>query len=115
MEKATSTVSKTSFSCLPTEIIFLIFDYLSSNDIIYIFYFLTQRLNDLLSQSQRYMNYLELPTRKLDAWEIILSIIGSQIKCLNITTINILSKFKIVNYLVIIWFIRREIKIYIRK
>ena len=87
MERAISIESKTSFSCLPTELIFIIFDYLSSNDIIYTFFFLTQRLNHLLSQNQRYLNYLELPTTSLDAWDVILSIIGSQIQCLNITTI----------------------------
>lgn len=51
--------------------------------------FLSQRLNNLLLQNQRYFNYLELPTTNLDTWEIILSIIGSQIKCLNITTIGL--------------------------
>lgn len=81
--------ANTSFHRLPTEIIFLIFDYLSSNDIIYTFLFLTQRSNDILLQNQRYSNYLELSTTNLDAWEIILSVIGPQIKCLNITTIQL--------------------------
>jgi hypothetical protein len=89
MESATSIEFKTSFNCLPTEIIFLIFDYLSSNDIIYTFFFLTQRLNNVLLQNQRYLKYFELPTTNLDTWEIILSIIGSQIKCLNLTTISL--------------------------
>jgi hypothetical protein len=89
MERATSIEPKTSFNCLPNEIIFLIFDYLSYNDIIYTFFFLNQRLNNLLLKNQHYSNYLELPTTNLDTWEIILSIIGSQIKCLNITTIDL--------------------------
>ena len=74
---------------MPTEIIFIIFDYLSNNDIIYSFFFLTQRLNNLLLQNQHFSNYFELPTTNLNAWEIILSMIGSQIKCLNITTIEL--------------------------
>jgi hypothetical protein len=110
MERATSIESKTSFNCFPPEILFLIFDYLSSNDIIYTFFFLTQRLNNLLLQNQRYFNYLELLPTNLDTWEIILSIIGSQIKCLNLTTVSLL--FKIINYFFTIWFIRREMETY---
>ena len=74
---------------LPNEIIFMIFDYLSSNDILYTFFFLTQRFNNSLLQNQRYSNYLQIPTTNLDTWEIILSIIGPRIKCLNITTIQL--------------------------
>ena len=73
---------------LPNEIIFMIFDYLSSNDILYTFFFLTQRFNNSLLQNQRYYNYLQIPTTNLDTWEIILSIIGPRIKCLNITTVQ---------------------------
>lgn len=39
MEIETSIESKGSFNNLPTEIIFIIFDYLSYNDIIYTFLF----------------------------------------------------------------------------
>jgi hypothetical protein len=72
---------------LPTEIILTIFDYLSSNDIIYTFYFLSDRLNNILLQNQRYLNYLELPTTNIYTWTKILSIIASQIQSLNIKTI----------------------------
>ena len=70
----------------------------------------SQRLNNLLLQNQRYLNYLELPTTNLNTWEKYFSIIGSQIECLNINTIdlsisiNIFSKFKIINYFFTIWF-----------
>jgi hypothetical protein len=43
---------KTCFNRLLTEIIFIIFDYLSNNDIIYTFFFFSQRLNNLLLQNQ---------------------------------------------------------------
>jgi hypothetical protein len=81
--------STTFFDLLPTEIIFTIFDYLSNNDIIYTFFFFNQRFNNLLLQNQRYLTYVELPTTNLKTWENILSIIGSQIHCLNINTIDL--------------------------
>jgi hypothetical protein len=71
---------------LPAEIIFLILNYLSNNDIIYTFFFLNQRFNNLLLQNQRYLNHLELPTANLNTWENILSIIASQIESLQIST-----------------------------
>jgi len=80
----TSIQSTTLFDRLPTEIIFIIFDYLSSNDIVYTFFFFNQRFNYLLLQNEHYFNYLELPITNLNRWKSILSIIGSQIECLNI-------------------------------
>jgi hypothetical protein len=85
----TNIESTTLLDLLPTEIIFTIFDYLSSNDIIYTFFFFNQRFKNLLLQNQDYLNYLELPTTNLKIWENILSIIGSQIDCLNINTIDL--------------------------
>ena len=55
----------TYFDKFPTEIIFMIFDYLSSNDIIYTFFYFSQRLNNLLLKNQEYLNYLEFPTTNL--------------------------------------------------
>src|SRR5690348_1742342 len=69
-------------------VIFLIFDYLSSNDIIYTFFF-NQRLNNLLLQNQRYLNYLDLSTTNIDTWKSILSIIASRIESLNINTFDL--------------------------
>jgi hypothetical protein len=79
--------SATWFDRLPAEIIFMIFNYLSSNDIIDIFFHLSQRLKNILLQNPHYFNYLELPTTDLNIWERILSIIGSQIQCLKINTL----------------------------
>jgi hypothetical protein len=79
--------SATWFDRLPAEIIFMIFNYLSSNVIIYIFFHLSQRLKNILLQNPHYFNYLELPTTDLNTWERILSIIGSQIQCLKINTL----------------------------
>ena len=82
--------STTWLDRLPTEIIFLIFDYLSNNDIIYTFFFFSQRFNNLLLQNKRYFNYLELPTTNLDTWKNILSVIRSRIESLNINSIDLL-------------------------
>ncbi|CAF3927456.1 unnamed protein product [Adineta steineri] len=81
--------STTWFDHFPTEIIFHIFDYLSTNDIIYTFFDFNQRLNTLLLQNQSYFKYFELPTTNINFWKTILSIIGSKIECLYISTINL--------------------------
>jgi hypothetical protein len=73
----------------PVEIIFMIFDYLSSNEIIYTFFFFNQRMNNFLLQNEDYLNYSELPTTDFDIWEHILSIIGCRIHTLNVTTIDL--------------------------
>ena len=80
---------KTLFEYLPTEIIFTIFEYLTNNDIIYTFFFLKQRFTNLILQNQRYSYYLELPSTNLITWKKILSVIGSQIQSLNISTISL--------------------------
>ncbi|CAF3317800.1 unnamed protein product [Rotaria sp. Silwood2] len=80
--------STTWFDFLPIEIIVDIFNYLSNNDIIYTFFYFNQRFNNLLLQNQCYFNYLEFPTRNLEFWRNIFSIIGSRIEFLNINTIN---------------------------
>jgi hypothetical protein len=83
---------------LPTEIIFEIFDYLSSNDIIHTFFFLNKRFNNLLLQNhRRYLTYSELPTTNVNIWENILLKIGSQIKCLNINTYDLSFSFLCIN------------------
>ncbi len=82
----TNIESTTWLDLLPTESIFIIFNYLSNNDIIYTFLHFNQRFNNLLLQNQCYFNYLELPATNLTTWKNILSMIGSQIECLNITT-----------------------------
>jgi hypothetical protein len=81
--------STTWFDRLPTEIIFLIFDYLSNNDIIYTFFFFSQRFNHILLQNEHYFNYLQLPTTNFDIWEKILRVIGSQVESLNINTTDL--------------------------
>jgi len=75
--------STTLFDYLPTEIIFMIFDYLSNNHIIYTFFFFNKRSNNLLLNNQR---YLELPISYTNTWDKILSIIGSQIESLIVNT-----------------------------
>jgi hypothetical protein len=89
MGTTTSIQSTIWFDLLPNEILFLIFDYLSSNDIIYTFFFLNQRFNNILLQNQRYFNYFELPTTNLNTWKKILSIISSQIESLNIINLSL--------------------------
>ncbi|CAF0989499.1 unnamed protein product [Adineta steineri] len=89
MGTTTSIESTTWFDRLPTEIIFTIFDYLSNNDIIYTFFFFSQRLNNLLLQNPHYTKHLQLPTKNFDTWKNILSVIGSWIESLNITSIGL--------------------------
>ncbi len=65
MENINNIKSITWFNYLPTEIIFLIFDYLSNNDIFYTFFNLNEQMNSLLFEDQRYLTYFELPSRNL--------------------------------------------------
>ncbi|CAF1220911.1 unnamed protein product [Adineta steineri] len=81
--------SHTLFDKLPKEIIFNIFNYLSCNDIIYTFFLFNSRLNHLLLEHEHYLNNLELPITNLNYWQNILSIIGSKIKTLKISTIDL--------------------------
>ncbi|CAF3021321.1 unnamed protein product [Rotaria sp. Silwood2] len=80
---------KTWFDRLPNEITFLMFDYLSINDILYTFFFFNERFNNLLLKHQHYFKYFELPKTNLDFWKNILSIINLHIEYLNITTIDL--------------------------
>ena len=108
MGTSISIESHTWFDRLPTEIIFTIFDYLSSNDIIYTFFYFSQRFNNLLLKNQRYLNYFEFPTTNLNRWKNILSIIGSRIECLNISTIDSSSSlryFQNLKYIIISTFV----------
>jgi hypothetical protein len=68
MENKTSIESVTLFDRLPTDIIYLIFEYLSMNDILYTFFDFNDRFNNLLLQNQRYSTCFELPTANLDKW-----------------------------------------------
>jgi hypothetical protein len=75
---------------LPIEILFEIFEYLSSNDIIYAFFNFNQRMNKLIiQQQQRWLNIFTFSTSDLDYWTPILTIIGSQIQTLNIVNDDI--------------------------
>ncbi|CAF0816779.1 unnamed protein product [Adineta steineri] len=94
MGTAASIQSTTWFDRLPTEIIFTIFDYLSNKDIIYTFLFFSQRLNNLLLRNQHYINHLQLPTKNFDTWKHILSVIGSRIESLDITSIDLPSSLE---------------------
>jgi hypothetical protein len=77
--------STTWFDHFPNEILFLIFRYLSSNDIVYTFSCFNQRFNNLLFQNPCYLK-LNLRTTNLDKWEKVLPIIGSQIQSRDIDT-----------------------------
>jgi hypothetical protein len=69
---------------LPVEIIYLIFEYLSSNDILYAFFFLNQRFKNILLENQSHINHMEFPIKDLYTWKRILSIIKNE----NITSID---------------------------
>ena len=85
----TNIESTTWLDRLPTEIIFETFNYLSSNDIIYTFFFFSERFNNLLLQNQHYFTYLELSTTISDFWRNILLSIDSQTESLNLNTIDL--------------------------
>ncbi len=85
----TNIKSTTLFDLLSTEILFIIFNYLSSNDIIYTFFFFNQQFNSLLLQNEYYLNYFELPTTNLKTWEKILVVISSQIESRNIIHLSL--------------------------
>lgn len=83
--------TSTWFDRLSSEIICEIFDYLSCNDIIYAFFSLSIRLNNLLLQHPRYISDLEVPTLSPEFWTHVLCIIGPTIKSLNISKVALLS------------------------
>ncbi|CAF3604664.1 unnamed protein product [Adineta steineri] len=80
----------TWFDYVPTEVLLMIFNYLSNNDIIYTFLFFNTRFNNLILQNQRYLQHLELPKKNFDTWKNILSIIGCLIESLNTNTFDFL-------------------------
>jgi len=84
----------TWFDYLPIEVILMIFDYLSNNDIIYTFLFFNTRFNDLILQNQRYLHCLELPKRNFDTLENIFSVIGVRIESLDVNLFDSLFLLK---------------------
>jgi len=57
--------SHTWLDRFPIEIIFNIFDYLSTKDILFSFFYFNQRFQNVLMQKQHFLRSLELPTSKL--------------------------------------------------
>jgi hypothetical protein len=80
--------SITWFDRLATEVIFDILDYLSSNDIIYTFFYFNQRFNNLLLQNQRYLSHIQTSITNIHFCKNIIPIIKTQIQCLVINTNN---------------------------
>ncbi|CAF0995506.1 unnamed protein product [Adineta steineri] len=80
-------MSLTWFIRFPTEIIYEIFDYLSSNDILYTFFYYNKRLNNLIIHDQHHINYFELPSSNSKFWQTILFTIESKIQTLIISTL----------------------------
>lgn len=87
MGNRTSTKSAIWFDYFPTEIFILIFEYLSTNDILYTFFHLNDRLKDFLLENHNYSTYFELPKSNLNFWRKIVPLISSRIECLHINTI----------------------------
>lgn len=79
--------SETWFDHIPIEIIYLIFKYLSTNDILYTFFDFNDRFKNFLLQNHCYTTYLELPITDLDKWKKIIPLISYRIECLHINTI----------------------------
>ncbi|CAF1438821.1 unnamed protein product [Adineta steineri] len=71
---------------LSTELILEIFDYLSSNDLIYSFHYLNKRFNDILFHHDRLINNFRVPTSNLNFSNDIFQLIGPKIKYLTLTT-----------------------------
>ncbi|CAF0809313.1 unnamed protein product [Adineta steineri] len=80
-------MSLTWFNRFPTEIIYEIFDYLSSNDILYTFFYYNKRLNNLILHDQHHINYFELPSSNTKFWQTILFTIESKVQTLIISTL----------------------------
>ena len=87
MGNKTSTKSATWFDHFPTEIVILIFEYLSTNDILYTFFHLNDRLKNFLLENHYYSTYFELPRTNLNLWRKIVPLISCRIECLHINTI----------------------------
>lgn len=86
--KMTNTISKITFEQLGNETILDIFDYLSSNDIVYGFFNLNQRFNSILFYYKYYLSNLHIPTTNIYHWLNIISNIGSDIEHLTISTVD---------------------------
>ncbi|CAF0947087.1 unnamed protein product [Adineta steineri] len=80
--------SLTLFDHLPTEIVFEIFDYLSSNDILYGFLNLNQKYNCILLEHYADLNKFEISIKNSCFLQSILPIIQSRVEYLTITDIN---------------------------
>ena len=76
----------TMFDQLSTEIFLEIFDYLSSNEILYTFFDLNERFRAILHQYQRCISHLETPKDNFYFWERIFMVLSEQIQCLTIST-----------------------------
>jgi hypothetical protein len=90
MGNRTSIESVTWFDDIPMEIIYLIFKYLSTNDILYTFFDLNERLKIFLLENHCYTTYLELSITNFDKWRKIIPLISCRIECLHINTIYFL-------------------------
>lgn len=78
--------SVTSFNQLPTETILDIFEYLSSNDIIYTFFDLNQRFHSILLIQQPFSKIFLMTKKNFHFWKDVLPIFGFDIHHLIITT-----------------------------
>ncbi|CAF1353468.1 unnamed protein product [Adineta steineri] len=76
----------TCFDRLSTELILEIFNYLSSNNLIYSFHYLNKRFNDILFHHDRLINNFQIPTNNLNFSNDIFQLIGPKIKYLTLTT-----------------------------
>ena len=78
LNKKRKTENVTWLDQFPSEIIFDIFEYLQSNDIIFTFFDFNQRFQDLVMQQK----YFEMPKTNLSFWRTTLDTIGPQIETL---------------------------------
>ncbi|CAF3893307.1 unnamed protein product [Adineta steineri] len=76
----------TCFERLSTELILEIFNYLSSNDLIYSFHYLNKRFSDILFHYDRLINNFQIPTNNLNFSNDIFQLIAPKIQYLTLTT-----------------------------
>ncbi|CAF0921655.1 unnamed protein product [Adineta ricciae] len=77
--------SETWLDRFPVEIVFEIFDYLSSNDILYTFFHFNYRFNTIILQDHRHLTCMKLPPSNSYFWRTIIFAIRSNIQTLIIT------------------------------
>ncbi|CAF1271773.1 unnamed protein product [Adineta ricciae] len=77
--------SETWLDRFPVEIVFEIFDYLSSNDILSIFFQFNYRFNTIILQDHRHLSCLKLPPSNSYFWRTTIFAIRSNIQTLIIT------------------------------